>query len=104
MPECRSCDQKLYWPSPYRKGSKPVEKDGTAHFCGGSNTFTCKYCPSNKVKGTAKEIDGHTKIYHPNGERIELDAWLIRFHNLYIKKSKKQTLNKEKHINSRKIV
>jgi len=104
MPECRSCNAKLYWPQPYRKGSKPVNKDGTEHSCGGSNTFTCKYCPSGKVKGTAREIEGHKKIYHPNGERFSYEYWTHRFLNMYTKTGKKETFNKEKHINSRKIV
>ena len=56
MPTCRVCHKELHWPSPYRKGAKPVNKDGTDHSCTGVNLFSCKYCPTGKVKGTAKEI------------------------------------------------
>ena len=104
MPTCRVCHKELHWPSPYRKGAKPVNKDGTDHSCSGVNLFSCKYCPHGKVKGTAIEIDWHTKRYHPNNERFSYEYWSYRFLNMYHRKGKKETYIKEKHLNSNSIV
>jgi len=104
MPACRVCHKKLYWPNPYRKGSKPVEKDGTDHSCSRQNLFYCKYCPIHKVGGSAKAIEWHTKQYHANGERFSYEYWSYRFLNMYHRKGKKETVIKEKHINSSRIV
>ena len=33
MPSCRICDKPLIWKKPYKKGDRPVEKDGSIHDC-----------------------------------------------------------------------
>ena len=33
MPSCRICNKPLIWKQPYKKGDRPVEKDGFTHNC-----------------------------------------------------------------------
>jgi len=33
MPSCRICNKPLIWKKPYKKGDRPVEKDGSIHDC-----------------------------------------------------------------------
>jgi len=33
MPSCRICNKSLIWKKPYKKGDRPVEKDGSIHDC-----------------------------------------------------------------------
>jgi len=33
MPSCRTCNKPLIWKQPYKKGDRPVEKDGSIHNC-----------------------------------------------------------------------
>jgi len=33
MPSCRICNKPLIWKQPYKKGDRPVEKDGSTHNC-----------------------------------------------------------------------
>ena len=33
MPSCRICNKPLIWKQPYKKGDRPVEKDGSIHNC-----------------------------------------------------------------------
>ena len=33
MPSCRICNKPLIWKKPYKKGDRPVEKDGSIHHC-----------------------------------------------------------------------
>ena len=33
MPSCRICNKLLIWKKPYKKGDRPVEKDGSIHDC-----------------------------------------------------------------------
>ena len=37
MPSCRICDKPLIWKKPYKKGDRPVEKDGSIHDCSRKN-------------------------------------------------------------------
>lgn len=83
---CKACNKPLIWKQPYKKGDRPVEKDGSTHNCPmwkGKNEEKitsygkkyeyerCPYCKGSNYgycrKGT-NDMEVHVKAYHPNGE------------------------------------
>lgn len=86
MPQCKKCRKELVWPSPYKKGDRPVEPDGKnmEHICGNSAKIFCPFCPPKRVSGTAKTINRHKTFYHPDNEIISLPEYEWRFQNRYV--------------------
>ena len=92
---CKACNKPLIWKQPYKKGDRPVEKDGSQHNCkkwfeSDNTRFSknnkddnykgyrknyeyerCPYCKGSNYgycrKGT-KDLETHMKAYHPSGE------------------------------------
>ena len=110
MPTCRGCDKELIWKQPYKKGDRPVEKDGSQHNCkkwfGSNNTRfaknsgdegwkgykklyeyeRCLYCKGSNYgycrKGT-KDLETHVKAYHPNGEILHDSDFKMKADNKF---------------------
>ena len=57
MPNCKSCNAKLYWVN-YKKGDRPKNEDGSTHYCGKPQ--------SKKIKG-----------------KLTPDEWKVKFLKTY---------------------
>ena len=100
LPTCRGCSKELVWKQPYKKGDRPMEKDGSKHDCkklfGNENNGSkenwkgqgkkyeyehCSYCKGSNYgycrKGT-KDLETHVKAYHPNGEILYDDDFKMK--------------------------
>ena len=83
---CKAFNKPLILKQPYKKGDRPVEKDGSTHNCPmwkGKNEEKltsygkkygyerCPYCKGSNYgycrKGT-DDLKIHVRAYHPNGE------------------------------------
>lgn len=92
------------WPTPWKKGAKPVEADGhqSEHYCDSrGRIISCELCPTNKVRGSIKTITQHRKLYHENNEKIPLWQWELRFNNKFtphrMRKVDKESKELDKH-------
>ena len=63
MPSCRICNKPLIWKKPYKKGDRPVEKDGSIHDCSINKDLYLRHCQSLMNKG----LDGLV-FFGTNGE------------------------------------
>ena len=110
MPTCKACDKPLVWKQPYKKGDRPMEKDGSKHDCkkwaesentrfakNNSNENwkgyvkkyeyeRCLYCKGSNYgycrKGT-KDLETHMKAYHPSGKILHDSDFKMKVDNRF---------------------
>jgi len=86
MPVCNDikCRAVLTWKQPYKKGDRPVNPDGTMHYCKHKNfrpvkrweNSHCKYCGGVfNTNRDPESLNQHISTYHPNGEVITDYDW-----------------------------
>jgi hypothetical protein len=100
LPSCKFCNKPLLWKQPYKKGDRPVEKNGKPHNCpkyqpkGGDNDnksygkykmatvndiVRCPYCKGTNYGYCSKEdneLEYHIKSHHPNQEILYDDDFM----------------------------
>jgi len=68
--EYRNCGDNIIWPEIYNRGQRPLNLDGTIHYCISTETSNII---SNQTKMPLSEIvDGHTKLFAKLIHRIDV--------------------------------
>ena len=109
LPICRGCSKELVWKQPYKKGDRPLEKDGSKHDCkkwfeSDNTRFAknnkndeykgyrklyeyerCPYCKGSNYgycRKETKDLEIHVNAYHPNKEILYDDDFKMSGENM----------------------